>query len=106
MPWFKGWSKETKGGLIKGMTLLDAIDATECPTRCPERPLRLPIQNVYTIGGVGTVFQGCVAYGVIKAAMVLAFTPTNVVAKVKSIEMHHERREVGLSGETVGVCVQ
>ncbi|KAF9213988.1 translation elongation factor EF-1 alpha, partial [Podila verticillata] len=55
MPWFKGWTKETKGGSFKGKTLLEAIDAIEPPSRPTEKPLRLPLQDVYKIGGIGTV---------------------------------------------------
>jgi elongation factor 1-alpha len=69
-------------------------------------PLRLPIQDIYTIGGIGTVLKAYVAYGALKPAMILTFAPTNVTAQVKSIEMHYERYEVGLPGETVGFCVQ
>ena len=67
MPWYKGWQKETKAGVVKGkvshlfwdvfaddQTLLDAIDAIEPPTRPTDKPLRLPLQDVYKIGGIGT----------------------------------------------------
>ena len=52
MSWFKGWNKETKGGSKTGKTLLEAIDAIEPPTRPTDKPLRLPLQDVYKIGGI------------------------------------------------------
>lgn len=71
MPWYKGWTKETKSGVSKGKTLLEAIDAIEPPTRPTDKPLRLPLQDVYKIGGIGTVPVGRVETGVIKAGMSL-----------------------------------
>ena len=106
MSWFKGWTKETKGGEIKGNTLLNAIDAIELPSRPTEKPLRLPLQDVYKIGGIGTVPVGRVETGVIKAGMVVIFAPANVTTEVKSVEMHHETLEQGLPGDNVGFNVK
>jgi elongation factor 1-alpha len=66
-PWYKGWEKETKAkGKTTGKTLLEAIDAIEPPKRPDDKPLRLPLQDVYKIGGIGTVpvssFQ-CLDFG-------------------------------------------
>jgi elongation factor 1-alpha len=66
MAWYKGWEKETKGGKANGKTLLEAIDAIEPPSRPTDKPLRLPLQDVYKIGGIGTVPVGRVETGVIK----------------------------------------
>ena len=49
-PWYKGWDKETKLGKTNGKTLMDAIDAIEPPARPSDKPLRLPLQDVYKIG--------------------------------------------------------
>lgn len=51
MPWFKGWQLERKGAKLEGKTLLQALDAMEPPTRPTDKPLRLPLQDVYKIGG-------------------------------------------------------
>lgn len=72
MPWYKGWTKETKAGVVTGKTLLNAIDAIEPPSRPTEKPLRLPLQDVYKIGGIGTVPVGRVETGVIKPGMSLS----------------------------------
>merc|ERR1712230_133623 len=106
MPWYKGWQKDIKGGQAKGKTLLDAIDAIEPPTRPTDKPLRLPLQDVYKIGGIGTVPVGRVETGTIKAGMVVTFAPANVTTEVKSVEMHHEQLKAGLPGDNVGFNVK
>ncbi|KAJ3169065.1 translation elongation factor EF-1 alpha [Irineochytrium annulatum] len=107
-PWFKGWEKEVKGSdkPLTGKTLLDAIDAIEPPTRPTEKPLRLPLQDVYKIGGIGTVPVGRVESGIIKAGMVVTFAPVGVQTEVKSVEMHHEVLEQGVPGDNVGFNVK
>ncbi|BFZ55722.1 translation elongation factor EF-1 alpha [Savitreella phatthalungensis] len=107
MDWFKGWTKQVKGGnTVKGFTLLDAIDAIEPPVRPSDKPLRLPLQDVYKIGGIGTVPVGRVETGVIKAGMVVTFAPSAVTTEVKSVEMHHETLPEGLPGDNVGFNVK
>ena len=71
-PWYKGWVKEDPKTHAKttGKTLLEAIDAIDPPTRPTDKPLRLPLQDVYKIGGIGTVPVGRVETGYIKAQMV------------------------------------
>lgn len=68
-PWYKGWEKETKEGKKSGKTLLEAIDGIDPPSRPTDKPLRLPLQDVYKIGGIGTVPVGRVETGIIKAGM-------------------------------------
>merc|ERR1719224_237294 len=106
MPWYKGWEKETKSGKVTGKTLVDAIDAIEPPSRPTDKPLRLPLQDVYKIGGIGTVPVGRVETGVIKPGMVVTFAPSNVTTEVKSVEMHHESLAEGLPGDNVGFNVK
>ncbi|KAI8929162.1 translation elongation factor 1a [Entophlyctis helioformis] len=106
MPWFKGWNKETKAGNVTGKTLLNAIDAVDPPTRPTDKPLRLPLQDVYKIGGIGTVPVGRVETGVIKPGMVVTFAPANVTTEVKSVEMHHESLTEGVPGDNVGFNVK
>lgn len=52
MPWYKGWSIERKEGNASGITLLDALDSILLPPRQADKPLRLPVQEVYKIGGI------------------------------------------------------
>jgi elongation factor 1-alpha len=107
MPWFKGWKKQDKKGAeVKGMTLVDAIDAIEAPSRPTEKPLRLPLQDVYKIGGIGTVPVGRVETGVLKPNMVVVFAPSNLTTEVKSVEMHHEQLQEAVPGDNVGFNVK
>jgi len=106
MTWFKGWQKESKAGASKGFTLLEAIDSIEPPVRPSDKPLRLPLQDVYKIGGIGTVPVGRVETGIIKAGMIVSFAPSNVTTEVKSVEMHHEQLESGQPGDNVGFNVK
>ncbi|BEI83171.1 hypothetical protein CcaverHIS002_0310390 [Cutaneotrichosporon cavernicola] len=98
MPWYKGWEKETKAGVSKGKTLLEAIDAIDPPRPAPP--------TAPSIGGIGTVPVGRVETGIIKAGMVVTFAPTNVTTEVKSVEMHHEQIPEGLPGDNVGFNVK
>jgi elongation factor 1-alpha len=106
-PWYKGWEKEIKGGAkVTGKTLLEAIDSIEQPKRPTDKPLRLPLQDVYKIGGIGTVPVGRIETGVLKPGMVVTFAPSNVTTEVKSVEMHHEQLTEGLPGDNVGFNVK
>jgi len=51
MPWYKGWSIERKDGNASGKTLFNALDSILPPKRPTDKPLRLPLQDVYKIGG-------------------------------------------------------
>merc|ERR1712154_428130 len=106
MPWFKKWSIERKEGNASGSTLLNALDAILPPPRPTDKPLRLPLQDVYKIGGIGTVPVGRVETGIIKPGMVVTFAPPNVTTEVKSVEMHHESLAEGLPGDNVGFNVK
>ncbi|KAJ7754685.1 translation elongation factor 1a [Mycena maculata] len=101
MPWFIGWTREAKAGTVKGITLLEAIDAFEAPVRLSEKPLRLPVQDVYKIGGIGTVPVGRVETGIIRPGMSLVFAPSNITVKIKHFEMTLESQE-GYPGDQVG----
>jgi len=89
-----------------GPTLIDALDALRPPKRPSEKPLRLPLQDVYKIGGIGTVPVGRVETGTLKAGMVVTFGPMNVTTEVKSVEMHHEQVPEALPGDNVGFNVK
>ena len=89
-----------------GPTLLAALDALRPPKRPVDKPLRLPLQDVYKIGGIGTVPVGRVETGAIKAGMVVTFGPMNTTTEVKSVEMHHEQVEQALPGDNVGFNVK
>jgi len=106
MPWYKGWSVERKEGNASGKTLLEALDAILPPSRPTEKPLRLPLQDVYKIGGIGTVPVGRVETGVMKPGMIVTFAPQILTTEVKSIEMHHEALQEALPGDNVGFNIK
>jgi elongation factor 1-alpha len=94
MPWYKG------------PILIEALDALEPPKRPVDKPLRLPLQDVYKIGGIGTVPVGRVETGVLKPGMVVKFAPSDVTTEVKSVEMHHESLPEAIPGDNVGFNVK
>lgn len=107
MGWFKGWSVvKADKKTYNGVTILDALDNVDVPKRPSDRPLRLPLQDVYKIGGIGTVPVGRVETGVLKPGMVVTFAPVNLTTEVKSVEMHHTALEEATPGDNVGFNVK
>jgi len=98
--------RSTNMGWYKGPTLIEALDAIEPPKRPVEKPLRIPLQDVYKIGGIGTVPVGRVETGVLKPGQVVTFAPAMVTTEVKSIEMHHEALPQATPGDNVGFNVK
>jgi len=90
----------------KGPTLLQALDLVTEPKRPVEKPLRIPLQDVYKIGGIGTVPVGRVETGVLKPGAVVTFAPTGVTTEVKSVEMHHVQLPEAVPGDNVGFNVK
>jgi elongation factor 1-alpha len=98
--------KSTNMPWYKGPYLLEALDNANPPKRPTDKPLRLPLQDVYKIGGIGTVPVGRVETGVIKPGMVVTFAPTQLSTEVKSVEMHHESLPEAVPGDNVGFNVK
>jgi elongation factor 1-alpha len=90
----------------KGPTLLEALDLISEPKRPTEKPLRIPLQDVYKIAGIGTVPVGRVETGVLKPGVIVTFAPTNVTTEVKSVEMHHTALLEANPGDNVGFNVK
>lgn len=90
----------------KGVTLFEALDSFIPPEKPINKPLRVPIQDVYSITGVGTVPVGRVETGVMKVGMNVIFMPANKVGEVKSIETHHVRIDEALPGDNIGFNVK
>ncbi|MBZ3879827.1 Elongation factor 1-alpha 1 [Sciurus carolinensis] len=106
MPWFKGWKVTRRDGHASGTTLLEALDCILPPTRPTDKPLRLPLQDVYKIGGIGTAPVGRVETRVLKSGKVVTFAPVNDTTEVKSVEMHPEALSEALPGGNVGFNVK
>lgn len=94
MPWYKG------------PCLLEALDQIKPPKRPVDKPLRLPLQDVYKIGGIGTVPVGRVETGCLKPGMVVTFAPSQLSTEVKSVEMHHESMPEAAPGDNVGFNIK
>jgi elongation factor 1-alpha len=90
----------------KGPTLLEALDGVKEPKRPSDKPLRIPLQDVYKIGGIGTVPVGRVETGILKPGMVVTFAPAGITTEVKSIEMHHEALEQAVPGDNIGFNIK
>merc|ERR1719310_2648287 len=93
--------KSTNMAWYKGPYLLEALDNVNPPKRPVDKPLRLPLQDVCKIGGIGTVPVGRVETGVIKPGMNVCFAPTGLTTEVKSVEMHHESLPEAVPGDNV-----
>lgn len=89
-----------------GPTLLASLDLIVPPKRPLEKPLRLPLQDVYKIGGIGTVPVGRVETGILKPNMDVYFAPSDKTASVKSVEMHHEQLTEAIPGDNVGFNIK
>ncbi|AFK22950.1 translation elongation factor EF-1 subunit alpha [Pyrococcus sp. ST04] len=100
MPWYNG------------PTLVEALDQIPEPEKPVDKPLRIPIQDVYSIKGVGTVPVGRVETGKLKVGDVVIFEPASTIfhkpiqGEVKSIEMHHEPLQEALPGDNIGFNVR
>lgn len=94
MPWYKG------------PTLVEALDTFEVPPKPIDKPLRIPVQDVYSITGVGTVPVGRVETGVLKEGDKVVFVPAGKEGEVKSIEMHHTRIPKAIPGDNIGFNVR
>jgi len=107
-----GWTadnlikKSDKMPWYTGPTLIEALDLFELPPKPTKKPLRIPIQDVYSITGIGTVPVGRVETGVLKEGTNLVFMPSKKTAEVKSMEMHHTRIPVAEPGDNIGMNVR
>ncbi|MBW2964509.1 translation elongation factor EF-1 subunit alpha [Candidatus Woesearchaeota archaeon] len=102
--------KQTKMPWYTGPTLLEAMNALQPPEKPTQLPLRLPLQDVYNITGIGVVPVGRVETGVMKVGDKIIVVPARdgkgIRGEVKSIEMHHEQMQVAEPGDNVGFSVR
>ncbi|NHJ03997.1 MAG: elongation factor 1-alpha [Candidatus Heimdallarchaeota archaeon] len=94
MPWYKG------------PALMDAINEFTAPELPVAKPLRMPIQDIYAIKGVGTVPVGKIESGTMKPGEEVVFPISKKTAKVQSIEMHHEQLPEARPGDNVGFNIK
>ena len=102
--------KSTNMAWYTGPTLLEALDKLNAPEKPTNLPLRLPLQDVYNIKGIGVVPVGRIETGVMKVGDKIIVTPARegkgISGEVKSIEMHHEAVTEAEPGDNVGFNVR
>ena len=94
MPWYDG------------PTLYEALDYFEIPSKPIDKPLRIPVQETYSIRGIGTVPVGRVETGVLYLNKTLIFMPSKLSGEVKSIETHYVRMEKAEPGDNIGFNIK
>jgi elongation factor 1-alpha len=90
----------------KGPTFVQALEELKEPPKPVDKPLRIPIQDVYSITGVGTVPIGRVETGVLKVGDIVVFEPPGVRGEVRSIEIHHQQIQRAMPGDNIGFNVR
>lgn len=90
----------------KGPTLVQALDELPVPSKPTDKPLRLPVQDVYKIKGAGVVPVGRIETGMLKVGMKVAVAPTGFEGELRSIEMHHEAMQEAGPGDNVGYNIR
>jgi elongation factor 1-alpha len=106
MPWYKGWKANiSKEEVIEGVTLYDALEKlVKPPKRNDTGDLRIPINGIYKIKGVGDVITGRVEQGTVNAGDVVRVVPRGIDnLKVFTIEMHHKTWPNAKPGDNVGM---
>ena len=90
----------------KGPTILQALNNLKEPEKPTSLPLRIPVEDAYTISGIGTVPVGRVETGIMKKGDQVVFMPSGASGEVKSIEMHHEEIPQAVPGDNIGWSVR
>ena len=109
MPRYKGWKANlSKDEAVEGVTLYDALEKlARPPVRYPDRDVRIPINGIYKIKGVGDVITGRVEQGTINAGDAVRIAPRGINGlKVFSIEMHHKTWPNAKPGDNVGMNIK
>ena len=106
MPWYKGWKANVnKDTVVEGKTLHDALEKlVKPPKRFPEKSLRIPINGIYKIKGVGDVITGRIEQGTLTAGDMCRVVPRGLSGiKVFTIEMHHKTWPNAKPGDNIGM---
>jgi len=103
-------NKSDKMAWYKGPTVLEQIDKFPAPEKPTGLPMRMPIQDVYDITGIGTVPVGKIETGIMKVGQKVIVLPgrsgTGIEGEVRSIEAHHEQLKEGEAGDNVGINIR
>lgn len=102
--WFKGVKVPGVDEPVR--TLEGALNSMTPPPRPIDKPMRMPIDSIHKISGIGMVYTGRVATGTIKVGMQLGIEPSSVVAECKTLEIHKTSRKEVVCGENCGVALK
>jgi len=108
-PWYKGWTANLgPKQVVNGFTLVEALNNfIQPPSREPDKPLRLPISNIYNIKGVGQIICGTVEQGTIRPGDVIGIAPAGLQGKkMFSIEQHKKVLDSAGPGNSVGMSIK
>ena len=89
-----------------GPTLVEALDMLQPPTKPVDKPLRIPVQNVLQVPGVGVVPVGRVETGVLRVGDKVVIMPSGKAGEVRSIEMHYTKLEKAEPGDNIGFNIR
>lgn len=109
MPWYKGWKANiSKDEIAEGKTLYDALEKlARPPKRADSKKVRVPINGIYQIKGVGDVITGRIEQGILRPNDVVGVVPRKLSGlKVFSIEMHHKMVPEAMPGDNVGINIK
>ena len=107
-----GWTgdnlvdRSDKMSWYTGPSLLEALDTFELPPKPTDKPLRIPVQEIYSIRGVGTTPVGKVETGILKPGDDIVFMPSKETGKVNSIETHYTKIDSAVPGDNIGFNVK
>jgi elongation factor 1-alpha len=102
--------KSEKMAWYKGPTILEQFDLFPAPELPTKLPMRMPVQDVYEITGIGTVPVGKVVTGVMKKGMKAVVLPgrtgKGIEGEIKTIEAHRELLDEAVAGDNVGINIR
>ena len=101
--------KSDKMTWYKGPTILEQMDLFSAPELPTSLPMRMPVQDVYEITGIGTVPVGKIETGIMRVGQKVKILPgriSGIDGEIKTIEMHHETHPEALAGDNVGVNIR
>jgi len=102
--------KSEKMSWYTGPTVLEQMDKFPLPEKPIGLPMRMPIQDVYDITGIGTVPVGKVETGIMKVGQKVIVLPgrsgVGITGEVRSIEAHHEQLKEAEAGDNVGINIR
>ena len=107
MPWYLGWQYQTEDNITKtGHTLIELLESVDAPNRDMSKPVRISVQGVSKISGVGTVAVGRLEAGVLQTGMQVNFAPSKIISGVNMITKFGTIVDEAFAGETVGFNIK